>query len=76
VDPTHAKTMLFVLIGTVPLVVAGAGVASFLLLRADYGLLVGALLPFAVSLLLVAILGAALGRVAGTRRRSRRDDDV
>ncbi len=75
-DPTHAKTMLFVLIGTVPLVVAGAGVASFLLLRADYGLLVGALLPFAVSLLLVAILGAALGRAAGTRRRSRRDDDV
>jgi uncharacterized membrane protein len=76
VDPTHAKTMLFVLIGAVPLVVAGAGVASFLLLRADYGLLVGALLPFAGSLLLVAILSAALGRAAGTRRRSRREDDV
>ncbi len=75
-DPTHAKAMLFVLIGAVPLVVAGAGVASFLLLRADYGLVVGALLPFAVSLLLVAVLGAALGRAAGTRRRSRREDDV
>ena len=73
-DPTHAKTMLFVLIGAVPLVVAGAGVASFLLLRADYGLVVGAVLPFAVSLLLVAILSAALGCAAGTRRRDH--DDV
>ncbi len=72
-DRAHAKRMLFVLIGAVPLVVAGAGVASFLLLRAGYGLVVGALLPFAVSLLLVAILGAALGRAAG---RTRRRDDV
>ena len=75
-DPTHAKTMLFVLIGAVPLVVAGAGLASFLLLRADYGLVVGALVPFAVSLLLVAIISAALGRAAGTGRRSRDPDDV
>ncbi len=75
-DPTHAKTMLFVLIGAVPLVVAGAGVASYLLLRADYGLVIGALLPFAVSLLLVAMLSAALGRAAGTRRRSQDPDDV
>src|SRR5215210_3219595 len=51
-DRAHAKTMLFVLIGVIPLVVAGAGVASFLLLRAGYGLVVGALLPFAVSLLM------------------------
>jgi hypothetical protein len=66
--------MLFVLIGAVPLVVAGAGVASLLLLRAGYGFVVGALLPFAVSLLLVAILGATLGRAAG--RRSGGSDDV
>jgi hypothetical protein len=65
--------MLFVLIGAVPLVVAGAGVASFLLLRAGYGLVVGALLPFAASLLLVAVLGGALGRAAG---RTRGRDDV
>jgi hypothetical protein len=70
VDRAHAKTMLFVLIGAVPLVVAAAGFASFLLLRAGYGLIVGALLPFALSLLLVAILGAARGRAAG---RSRND---
>jgi hypothetical protein len=44
--------MLFVLIGAVPLVVAVAGVVSFLLLRAGYGLVVGALLPFATALLL------------------------
>ena len=73
-DPRHAKTMLFVLIGAVPLLVAGAGVASFLLLRADYGLVVGGLVPFAISLVLVAMLSAALGRAAGTRRRDH--DDV
>ncbi len=73
-DPRHAKTMLFVLIGAVPLLVAGAGVASFLLLRADYGLVLGALVPFAISLVLVAILSAALARAAGTRRRDH--DDV
>jgi hypothetical protein len=67
VDRPHAKTMLFVLIGTVPLVVVGAGLVSFLLLRAGYSLVVGALLPFAVSLLLVAALGAVLGRAAGGR---------
>ena len=66
-DRAHAKTMLFVLVGTVPLVVMGAGLVSFLLLRAGYGLVVGALLPFVVSLLLVAALGAALGRAAGGR---------
>jgi hypothetical protein len=73
VNRAHAKTMLFVLIGAVPLVVAGAGVSSLLLLRAGYGFVVGALLPFAVSLLLVAILGATLGRAAG--RRSGDSDD-
>jgi uncharacterized membrane protein len=71
-DRAHAKTMLFVLIGVIPLVVAGAGVASFLLLRAGYGLVVGALLPFATALLLAAVLGAVLGRTAGGRRRTRR----
>jgi hypothetical protein len=70
-DRAHAKTMLFVLIGVIPLVVAGAGVASFLLLRAGYGLVVGALLPFATALLLAAVLGAVLGRTAGGRRRTR-----
>jgi hypothetical protein len=66
--------MLFVLIGAVPLVVAGAGAVSFLMLRTGYGFVVGALLPFAAALLLVAILGATLGRAAG--RRSRGSDDV
>jgi hypothetical protein len=75
VDRAHAKAMLFVLIGAVPLVVAGAGLASFLLLRAGYGLVVGALLPLAISLLLAAALGASLGRAAG-RRRTRGPDDV
>jgi hypothetical protein len=75
-DRAHAKRMLFVLLGAIPLVVAGAGLASFLMLRAGYGLVVGALLPFAVSLLLAAALGVFLGRTAGGRRRSRGPDDV
>ena len=66
-DRAHAKRMLFVLIGAVPLVVLGSGLVSFLLLRAGYGLVVGALLPFAVSLLLVAAVSAVLGRTAGGR---------
>ena len=74
-DRAHAKAMLYVLTGIVPLVVVGAGLASFLLLRAGYGLLVGALLPFAISLLLAAALGAALGWGAG-RHRTRGSDDV
>jgi len=73
-DRTHAKTMLFVLLGTVPVVVVGAGLISFLLLRAGYGFVVGALLPFAVSLLLVAALGAVLGRAAGGRGSRDRND--
>ncbi len=67
----RAKTMLFVLIGIIPLVVAGAGLASFLLLRAGYGLVIGALVPFVVSLLVAAALGVVLGRAAGSRRRTR-----
>jgi hypothetical protein len=74
VDRAHAKTMLFVLVGAVPVVVVAAGVVSFLLLRAGYGLVVGALLPFAVSLLLVAALGAVLGRAAGGRGSRERND--
>ena len=73
-DRAHAKTMLFVLVGAVPVVVVAAGVVSFLLLRAGYGLVVGALLPFAVSLLLVAALGAVLGRAAGGRGSRERND--
>ena len=70
-DRAHARAMLFVLIGAVPLVVAGAGLASFLLLRAGYGLVIGALVPFVVSLLVAAALGVVLGRAAGSRRRTR-----
>ena len=82
----HPQTLLLVLIGAVPLVVAVAAVAVVLLLRAGYGLLLGALLPFVVSLLVIAALGVFLGRAAGRRRgpeesrssgsRSRRRDGV
>ena len=73
----HPKTLLFILLGAVPLVVLGAGVVSFVLLRAGYGLLVGGVAPFVVSLLLAAALGALLGRAASGRRgpQSRRSPD-
>jgi len=70
----RAKSMLFVLLGAVPLVVAGAGLVAFLLLRAGYGLLIGLLLPFATSLLLVVALATVLGRAAGGRGSGGADD--
>ena len=85
----HPKTLLFILVGAVPLVVAVAGVVSFVLLKAGYGLFVGGVVPFVVSLLLTTALGALLGRAASGRRgpqrrrpqenepaRSRGQDDV
>ena len=68
----HPKTLLFILVGVVPIVVAGAGVVSFVLLRAGYGLFVGGVVPFALSLLLAAALGALLGRAASGRRGPQR----
>lgn len=64
----HPQTLLFVLLGTVPLVVAGAGVAAFLLMRSGYGVLVWVVVPFVVSLLVVAALAFVLSRAAGGRR--------
>lgn len=78
------QTLLLVLIGAVPLVVAVAGLAAFLLMRAGYGLVFWAVLPFVVSMLVIAALGLFLGRAArgrqgpeepeASRRRSRRRD--
>ncbi|MGH3144902.1 MAG: hypothetical protein ACRDTR_03780 [Rubrobacter sp.] len=64
----HPQTLLFVLLGVVPLVVAVAGVAAFLLMRAGYGVLLWAVLPFAGSMVIIAVLGVFLGRAAGGRR--------
>lgn len=64
----HPQTLLLVLIGAVPLVVAVAAVAAVLLMRAGYGLLLGAVLPFVVSMLVIAALGVFLGRAARGRR--------
>ena len=65
------ETLLFVLLLTVPLVVAGAGVAAFLLMRAGFGFLVWGVVPFVASLLAVAALSFALSRAA----RAGRDRD-
>ena len=68
----HPQTLLFVLLGTVPLVVAGAGVAAFLLMRAGYGVLVWAVVPFVGSLLIVAALAFVLSRAARAGGRDER----
>lgn len=75
IQPT---TLLFILLGAVPVVVGGSGLASFLLLRAGYGILVWGVVPLFVSLFLVGMISALLGVAAsGSRRRrgSNRDDE-
>ena len=58
------EALLFVLLGTVPLVVAAAGVAGFLLMRAGFGFLVWGVVPFVASLVVVAGISFALSRAA------------
>lgn len=65
------QTLLLVLVLVVPLVVAGATGAAYLLLRAGYGLLVGALLPYGISLFLIVAVAVALGRTASGRGTGR-----
>ncbi|WP_041328288.1 hypothetical protein [Rubrobacter xylanophilus] len=60
--------LLGVLVVAVPVLVAGAGLAAFALLRAGYGLLVSGGLPLVALLAVVGALGAALGRAASRRR--------
>ena len=61
-------TLLFLLLVTVRVLVGGAGVASFLLLRAGYGALVWALVPLLALLLLAGVLGVVTGRAARISR--------
>ncbi len=76
------RTLLFALMAAVPIVVGLALLAAVLLQRAGFGLVVWALVPFAVSMLLIAGLGVVLGRAAvrssggSSKRRSRKDDGV
>ncbi len=60
--------LVFMLTGAVLLLAllgSGAGVASFLLLRAGYGFLVWGLLPLLALLLVALVLGAVLWWAAG-----------
>lgn len=66
--------LLFILIGVVPLAVGGAGLASFLLLRAGYGIAVWALLPLLGLLAFAVVLGAVLGRRASGTGKERSAD--
>ena len=74
-------TLLLVLVLAIPLAVAVAAVVSFLLLRAGYGVLVWAGLPFVGLVLLTALIGLSLGRASvgrrgGSDRKNGRRDDV
>jgi hypothetical protein len=62
------ETLLFVLLLTVPLVVAGASVAAFLLMRTGFGFLVWGVVPFVASLLAVAAISFVLSRAARAGR--------
>ena len=74
------RTLLFVMISAVPVIVALAFVVAVLLQRAGFGWVVWALLPFAVSMAVVGGLGVLLGRAAtrgpADRRRSQERDDA
>lgn len=74
------RTLLFVMISVVPVIVALAFVVAVLLQRAGFGWAVWALLPFAVSMTLVGVIGVVFGRAAthgaADGRRSGRDDGV
>jgi hypothetical protein len=68
VNRLRPEILLFVLLCTVPLVVGGAGLAAFLLMRAGFGFLVWGVVPFVASLLVVAALSFALSRAARAGR--------
>ena len=73
-------TLLLVLVLAIPLAVTVAGVTSFLLLRAGYGVFVWGGLPFVGLVLLTVVIGLSLGRASGGRgegpsgKNGRRDD--
>ena len=60
--------MLFALIGAVPLLAGGAGLAGLLLQRAGFAIVVWGGLPLAGLLVVVLVLGAVLGKAAGGKR--------
>ncbi len=75
------RTLLFLMISVVPVIVALAFVVAVLLQRAGFGWVVWALLPFAVSMVVVGGLGVLFGRAAtrgtqGGQRRSQERDDA
>jgi hypothetical protein len=55
---------------------AGAGVVSFILLRAGYGFAVWGMLPLLALIVAGNVVGVAAWRLAGGRLRSRERSDV
>ena len=72
----NPMTMLFALLGAVPLFVGGAGIAALLLQRAGFGVVVWGVLPFLGLLAVVLVLGVVLGKGAVARRENEGDDGV
>ena len=73
------RTLLFVMISVGPVSVALAFVVAVLLQRAGFGGAGWALLPFAVSMVVIGVIGVLLGRAATRSARDRRsgeDDGV
>lgn len=71
----NPNKLLLILMGVVPLVVLLTVLAAFLLVRAGFGLLVGAGLPFVVSTIFIIALSVALGRAASGSGNPPEDPD-
>lgn len=73
---TQPMIMLFALLGAVPLLVGGAGLAALLLQRAGFGIVAWGMLPFLGLLAVVLVLGVVLGKAAVAKRENDGEDGV
>ena len=67
---SSSTKLLVIMVAAVPVIVAVAGLVSFLMLRAGFGLLLSGLLPLFATLIVVTALGVFLGRAAGRSREA------
>lgn len=68
-----SRNLLLILVAAIPVAVLLAGLATFLLLRSGYGLIVSGLLPFLGLTVVAGALGLLLGRAAERERNRKRD---
>jgi hypothetical protein len=72
-EGVRPSTLLLILLVTIPLLVAVAGIVAVVLIRAGYGIVVGLVVPSLTLSVAVVVLGTFLGRAAN--RRARQEDN-